>query len=141
MRLVMSVVVLCAGALMEPAAAAAREWDVRCNRDGVCALYVDALRVPLRGDADAYRGPLRCAGQDDWLACSWLHATQLHLNDAYFIHLPTRRVRQMTLDSLTMDETGAFGRLLGRPRWQADGARLVVEQNGRRYWIWRRRPR
>jgi hypothetical protein len=141
MRLAITPVVLAVGSFANPGMVLAEDWAVRCNRDGVCAPYVDSVRVPLGGDAGSRRGTMRCAEQDEWLACTWRHTTQLHLNEGYFIHLPTRRARQMNLETLAMDETGAYGRLLGRPRWQGDGVRLMVEKSARHHWIWRRRPR
>ena len=126
--------------LLLPAVAHADDWSVRCDREGVCRLRTSEGRVWLRGDADRQRGSLRCAEDGEWLACTWQHTTQLHLNEGYFVHLPTHRTWRMRLDSLAMTETGEFGRILSRPRWEGAGVRLIVEMNDRRFWIWRRRP-
>ena len=125
--------------LLSPASASA-DWRVRCGPEGVCQLLVDGARRELPGDADQRRGELRCRAQGPWLVCTWTHVSQLHMNEAYFIDLETRDVHRIRLDDLTMRADGSFGRLVGPPRWDGAGVRLVVERGARRHWIWRALP-
>jgi hypothetical protein len=67
------------------------------------------------------RGSLDCARRRRWLACTWTHATNLHMNEGWFVDLRTRRVHAMDPPLPgEMAADGAFFERLGAPAWEGD---------------------
>jgi len=136
-----SLALLLAGLSTLMPSVAEAEWMVGHSREGVSRLVVDGARLPLGFDADRTRGDLRCAAQGEWLGCIWTHITMHHINEGWFVHMPSRRVRAMRFPRIAMTAEGAFGTVVGRPVWVEDGVRLwFTDRGGRHYWGFRRRP-
>ncbi|RLB55624.1 MAG: hypothetical protein DRJ42_05665 [Deltaproteobacteria bacterium] len=138
----MAVFAIVAISTMTGVGAARADWRVVRTRDGISTLIVDGERLRLGGHADGLRGRMRCAYDADWLACVWTHTTAVHLNEGWFVHLPTRRPSRMRFPRLTMDADAAYGTIIGRPTWTLASVRIMFrDHRGRTWWGLRHRPR